>query len=135
MRQADGRSKRPRAWSPYLAGALTGVALTLAMLFADNQFGAAPFYAWLTKGVRLLIEGRGLAAIDELGRLELRVSLQHKRRHPAGMRRGHAGAAGRNISLGGNRTHRSFGGSGGNNAHPRINNIRLDPAIGGGAAG
>jgi hypothetical protein len=59
------------AWSPYLAGALTGVALTVAMLLADQQFGVTPFYAWVTKGIGLLIYGRGLTAVDSLGRPEL----------------------------------------------------------------
>lgn len=61
-----------RAWSPYVAGGLTGLALTLSMLFADRQFGATPFYAWLTKGIGQVIYGRGLDAVDSLGRLEMR---------------------------------------------------------------
>jgi len=62
----------PRAWSPYVAGGLTGLALTLAMLFSDRQFGATPFYAWLTRGIRLIIQDYGLLAVDSLGRLVMR---------------------------------------------------------------
>jgi uncharacterized membrane protein YedE/YeeE len=61
-----------RAWSPYLAGALTGLALTLAMLLDDRQFGLTPFYAWLGKGLVLLLRGRSLLEADSLGRLLMR---------------------------------------------------------------
>lgn len=72
MQEGGKRQRGPRAWSPYVAGSLTGVALTLALLLADRQFGVTPFYAWLTKGIGLLIYDRGLNAVDSLGRLELR---------------------------------------------------------------
>lgn len=71
MQEAPSTGAGRRAWSPYLAGALTGVALTVAMLLADHQFGATPFYSWVTKGIGLLIYGRGLDAVDSLGRPEL----------------------------------------------------------------
>jgi uncharacterized membrane protein YedE/YeeE len=61
-----------RAWSPYLAGALTGLALAVSMLFTDRQFGATPFYAWLTKGCSLVIQGFSLFEVDSLGRLLMR---------------------------------------------------------------
>lgn len=68
-------SKQPsRAWSPYLAGALTGLVLTLAMLFDDRQFGATPFYAWLTKGLSMLLHGYSVLQVDALGRLTMRPS-------------------------------------------------------------
>ena len=63
-----------KAWSPYVAGALTGVALTLSYLFSDKAFGATPAYAYLARVVGMLIHGRGLLALDELGRYELRPS-------------------------------------------------------------
>lgn len=72
MRQTPKPRANGRAWSPYVAGALTGVALTAAMLLADQQFGATPFYAYLTKTIGLLIHGRGLSAVDSLGRLVIR---------------------------------------------------------------
>jgi hypothetical protein len=71
----DKRSQtRPeaRAWSPYVAGALTGLATALAMLFADKQFGATPFYAWLTRGISMWLQGFNVLAVDELGRLVMR---------------------------------------------------------------
>ncbi len=71
MQDTPSTKTDSRAWSPYLAGALTGVALTLAMLLDSRQFGVTPFYAWVTKGIGLLIYGRGLNAVDSLGRPEL----------------------------------------------------------------
>lgn len=65
-RQAAG------GWSPYLAGALTGLAVTSAMLFADRQFGATPFYAWLTRGISLVMQGFSPLEVDSLGRLLMR---------------------------------------------------------------
>ncbi len=63
-----------KAWSPYLAGALTGLAITLSYLFSDKAFGATPAYAYLAKAIGLLIHERGLLALDSLGRYELRPS-------------------------------------------------------------
>ena len=72
MAEQKTARKQGSAWSPYLAGGLTGLAITLSMLFADHQFGVTPFYSWLTKGIGLVIYGRGLDAVDSLGRLEIR---------------------------------------------------------------
>ncbi|MBN2082868.1 YeeE/YedE family protein [bacterium] len=69
-RQEQPRSAPP--WSPYLAGGLTGLALTLCAFFADRQFGVTPFYSWLTKCCGLLIYQRGLRAADEFGRLVIK---------------------------------------------------------------
>jgi len=74
MERQQEPARRPRAWSPYLAGGLTGVALTFCAFFADRQFGVTPFYAWLTKCCGLLIYQRGLQAVDEFDRLIIRPS-------------------------------------------------------------
>lgn len=62
---------KDKPWSPYLAGGLTGLALTLSLVFSDSMFGATPAYSYLAKVVHMLITGQSLAAVDNYGRYVL----------------------------------------------------------------
>ncbi len=63
-------------WNPYIAGALTGLAIALALLLSNESFGALPLYAYLSKGIKIFLEGRSLGELDPYGRPLLRLNWQ-----------------------------------------------------------
>jgi len=71
-------AKQPsRPWSPYVAGALTGLGITLAIFVSEASFGATPFYSWISHAVYLLLTGQPLNVVDGLDRLILAPRWPH----------------------------------------------------------
>ena len=67
-KKTDGNKQAGRPWSPYVAGGLTGVGITLALMISESNFGATPFYSYISKATYMLVTGESLLTTDVYGR-------------------------------------------------------------------